>query len=124
MYSCSKSSSKLKCHKKIVLTLFRGSVGQKKIGEENSDQWSGGEQNWDLGNYIQQEINGSESSHLGFLLVSSTLNSLYNTSLKAQGALVHRLQRQPKPIHNNAKSDAHPRLLPLGGGAYWALEHR
>ena len=60
---------------------------------------------WEL---YTAEINGSESSHLGFLLVSSTLNSLYNTSLKAQGALVHRLQRQPKPIHNNAKSCAHP----------------
>ena len=31
-----------------------------------------------------------------------------NTSLAAQGALAHRLQRRPRPIHKNAKSGAHP----------------
>ena len=37
-----------------------------------------------------------------------------NTSLAAQGALAHRLQRRPRPIHKNAKSGAHPCSLPLG----------
>ena len=37
-----------------------------------------------------------------------------NTSLAAQGALAHRLKRRPRPIHNNAKSGAHPCSLPLG----------
>ena len=36
-----------------------------------------------------------------------------NTSLAAQGALAHRLQRRPRPIHKNAKSGAHPCSLPL-----------
>ena len=34
-----------------------------------------------------------------------------NTSLVAQGALAH---RRTRPIHNNANSDAHPNLPPLG----------
>ena len=38
-----------------------------------------------------------------------------NTSLAAQGALAHRLQRRPKPIHNNAKSGARLNSLPPGG---------
>ena len=37
-----------------------------------------------------------------------------NTSLAAQGALDHRLQHIPRPIHNNAKSGAHPGSPPLG----------
>ena len=37
-----------------------------------------------------------------------------NTSLAAQGALAHRLQRRPRPNHNNAKSGARPCLPPLG----------
>ena len=40
------------------------------------------------------------------------INSL-NTSLAAQGALAHRLQRRPRPNHNNAKSGARPCLPPL-----------
>ena len=39
---------------------------------------------------------------------------LLNTSLAAQGALAHRLQRRPRPNHNNAKSGARPCLPPLG----------
>ena len=42
------------------------------------------------------------------------ITKITNTSLAAQGALAHRLQRRPRPIHNNAKSGAHPCLLPLG----------
>ena len=30
----------------------------------------------------------------------------FNTSLAAQGALAHRLQHSPRPIHDNAKSGA------------------
>ena len=37
-----------------------------------------------------------------------------NTSLAAQGALAHRLQRRPRPNHINAKSGARPCLPPLG----------
>ena len=42
-----------------------------------------------------------------------------NTSLAAQGALAHRLQRRPRPTHNNAKSGAHPCSLPLGFSIAW-----
>ena len=37
-----------------------------------------------------------------------------NTSLAAQGALAHRLQRRLRPNHNNGKSGARPCLPPLG----------
>ena len=47
-------------------------------------------------------------------MMEKTATIIYNTSLAAQGALAHRLQRRPRPIHNNAKSGAHPCSLPLG----------
>ena len=39
----------------------------------------------------------------------------WNTSLAAQGALAHRLQHCPKPIHINTNSCAHSSLAPPGG---------
>ena len=44
----------------------------------------------------------------------AVVGKFMNTSLAAQGALAHRLQRRPRPIHKNAKSGAHPCSLPLG----------
>ena len=46
--------------------------------------------------------------------VNKSMSLLKNTSLAAQGALAHRLQRRPRPNHNNAKSGARPCLPPLG----------
>ena len=44
-------------------------------------------------------------------MISSERYIIYNS---AQGVLAHRLQRRPRPIHNNAKSTANPSSPPLG----------
>ena len=62
---------------------------------------------------------GADFLHAGIFLRDENImfskpGTQTNTSLAAQGALAHRLQRRPRPNHNNAKSGARPCLPPLG----------
>ena len=45
-----------------------------------------------------------------YFVLENVPQDIINTSLAAQGALAHRLQRHPRPIHNNADSVANPSL--------------
>ena len=70
-------------------------------------------------NYLTQVLNRKKVETIKYFNILKILNLdrliyIINTSLAAQGALAHRLQRRPRPIHKNAKSGAHPCSLPLG----------